>query len=60
MHLSIAAANGKTLILRRDLRKSETLIFKGSHRLQGLAVSSENKVTKKTLGYNHYILLSCY
>ena len=47
MHLSIAAANGKTLILHRHLRKAEALIFNGSHRLQRLAVSSENKTTKK-------------
>ena len=47
MHLSIAAANGKTLILHRHLRKAEALIFNGSHRLQRLAVSSENKTTQQ-------------
>ena len=56
MHLSIAAANGKTLILHRHLRKAEALIFNGSHRLQRLAVSSENKTTKK----NHLATITTF
>ena len=56
-YTSSIAANSKTLVLHRYLRKADRLIIHGSHRLQPLVV---NKTTENKPSKNHSAGISTF